>query len=124
MLSRWATFGPALLLMLALGFLPLVNLVYTSFHTVTWAAGKATFMPAGFTHYLALPADLLLRAGLFNTVVFAIGAVGGQMLLGFALALLCSRVTRGRVFYRALFILPILHAHRHVRGRRSPRPHA
>ncbi len=30
------------------------------------------------------------------------------MLLGFALALLCSRVTRGRVFYRALFILPIL----------------
>jgi multiple sugar transport system permease protein len=107
-LSRWATFGPALFLMLALGLLPLANLVYTSFHTVTWSGGKATFTPAGLTHYLALPADPLLQAGFRNTIVFAIGAVGGQMLLGFALALLCSRVTRGRVFYRALFILPIL----------------
>jgi multiple sugar transport system permease protein len=107
-LSRWGTFGPALLLMLALGVLPLTNLIYTSFHTVTWAAGLATFRPAGVTHYLALPDDPLLRAGLRNTIVFAVGAVGGQMLLGFALALLCSRVSRGRVLYRALFILPIL----------------
>src|SRR5690242_17393784 len=107
-LSRWATFGPALGLMLALGALPLVNLVYTSFHTVTWSGGQATFTPAGLSHYLALPADPLLRAGFRNTIVFAIGAVGGQMLLGFALALLCSTVSRGRVLYRAVFILPIL----------------
>jgi multiple sugar transport system permease protein len=107
-LSRWVTFGPALFLMLALGLLPLANLVYTSFHTVTWSGGTATFTPAGFAHYLALPADPLLQAGFRNTIVFAIGAVGGQMLLGFALALLCSRVARGRVLYRALFILPIL----------------
>jgi multiple sugar transport system permease protein len=107
-LSRWGTFGPALVLMLALGLLPLLNLFYTSFHTVTWAAGRATFTAAGFTHYAALPADPLLRAGLRNTIVFAIAAVGGQMLLGFALALLCSRVSRGRIVYRAIFILPIL----------------
>jgi multiple sugar transport system permease protein len=107
-LSRWGTFGPALLLMLALGFLPLANLLYTSFHTVSWAAGQATFKPAGVAHYLALPDDPLLRAGLRNTIIFAIAAVGGQMLLGFLLAVLCSRVTRGRVLYRALFILPIL----------------
>ena len=107
-LSRWGTFGPALFLMLALGLLPLANLVYTSFHTVTWSGGQATFTPVGIKHYLALPDDPLLRAGLRNTIVFAIGAVGGQMVLGFALALLCSRVSRGRVVYRALFILPIL----------------
>lgn len=107
-LSRWGTFGPALLLMLALGALPLANLVYTSFFTVTWSGGQPTFKPAGLTHYLALPADPLLRAGFRNTIVFAVFAVGGQMLLGFALALLCSRVRRGRVLYRALFILPIL----------------
>ena len=94
--------------MLALGLLPLANLVYTSFHTVTWSGGQATFTPVGIKHYLALPHDPLLRAGLRNTIVFAIGAVGGQMVLGFALALLCSRVSRGRVLYRTLFILPIL----------------
>jgi multiple sugar transport system permease protein len=107
-LSRWGTFGPAFLLMLALGFLPLANLVYTSFHTVTWSGGQASFTPAGLTHYMALGGDPLLRAGVRNTFVFAAAAVGGQMVLGFALALLCSRVTRGRVLYRALFILPIL----------------
>jgi len=107
-LSRWATFGPALFVMLALGALPLANLVYTSFHTVTWSGGQATFSWAGLAHYRALPADPLLRAGFFNTIVFAVFAVGGQMLLGFTLALLCSRVRRGRVLYRALFILPIL----------------
>lgn len=107
-LSRWATFGPALVLMLALGALPLANLLYTSFHTVTWSEGQATFTPAGLTHYRALSADPLVRAGLRNTIVFAVFAVGGQMVLGFALALLCTRVARGRVLYRALFILPIL----------------
>ena len=56
-MTRWGTFGPALLLMLALGFLPLANLVYTSFHTVTWAGGQATFTPAGFAA-LAKPAAL------------------------------------------------------------------
>lgn len=108
LVPRWATFAPALLLMLGLGFLPLVNLLYTSFHTVTWSGGKAAFTPVGFAHYASLPFDPLLRAGLGNTIIFAVAAVAGQMLLGFALALLCSRVARGRVFYRALFILPIL----------------
>lgn len=107
-MSRWATFGPALGLMLALGALPLANLLYTSVHTVTWSGGTATFTPAGLMHYRALPADPLLRAGIGNTIVFAVFAVGGQMVLGFALALLCSRIGRGRVLYRALFILPIL----------------
>lgn len=105
---RWATFGPALVLMLALSVLPLANLVLTSFYNVTWAEGRATWTPVGLTHYLALPADELFRAGLWNTLVFAVFAVGGQMLIGFMLALLCTRVTRGRVIYRTVFILPIL----------------
>ena len=54
-LSRWGTFGPALFLMLALGLLPLANLVYTSFHTVTWSGGQATFdassLPSGVYFY-------------------------------------------------------------------------
>ena len=74
-LSRWATFGPALLVMLALGALPLANLVYTSFHTVTWSGGQATFSWAGLAHYRALPADPRLRAGFFHTIVFAVFAV-------------------------------------------------
>jgi multiple sugar transport system permease protein len=107
-LWRWATFSPALLLMLLLSVLPLVNLFLTSFDNVTWSGGQPTWTPVGLANYAELTGDELLRAGFLNTLVFAVFAVGGQMLFGFALALLCCRVTRGRVIYRTIFILPIL----------------
>jgi len=105
---RWAIFSPALLLMLALSVLPLANLLLTSFYDVTWAHGQAVWTPLGLANYAALSDDALFRAGLVNTVIFAVCAVGGQMMLGFLLALLCCRVTRGQVLYRTVFILPIL----------------
>lgn len=105
---RWAIFSPALLLMLLLSVLPLVNLFLTSFYNVTWSGGQPNWTPVGLGNYAALAGDELLRAGLLNTLIFAVFAVGGQMLFGFALALLCCRVTRGRVIYRTIFILPIL----------------
>jgi multiple sugar transport system permease protein len=107
-LWRWLTFSPALAAMLLLSLLPIVNLVASSFLDTAWVAGRAVRTPAGLTHYAALPADPLFRAGIVNTLIFAFSAVGGQMVLGFALALLCTKITRGRVFYRAVFILPIL----------------
>lgn len=107
-LWRWASFGPGLLLMLALSVLPLVNLFWMSFYNVTWSDGQATWSPVGLDHYRAVVYDKLFRAGVFNTAVFAIAAVAGQMVLGFFVALLCSRISTGRVIYRAVFILPIL----------------
>lgn len=107
-LWRWATLSPALAALLALSVLPLANLFLTSFLHVTWSQGQPVRTPVGLSNYGALPGDLLFRAGLVNTSVFALAAVGGQMLLGFFLAVLCGRVERGRVLYRAVFMLPIL----------------
>jgi multiple sugar transport system permease protein len=105
---RWIIFSPALLLMLLLSALPLLNLFLASFYNVTWTDGQPNWTPVGLANYAELAGDELLRAGLFNTLIFAVCAVGGQMLCGFVLALLCCRVTRGRVIYRTIFILPIL----------------
>ena len=105
---RWATLTPSLAIMLALSVLPLLNLFWLSFNNVTWAGGVATWTPVGLTHYRAVFSDKLFQAGVWNTTIFAFGAVAGQMVLGFVMALFCSRITRGRVLYRALFILPIL----------------
>ncbi len=105
---RWATLSPALVAMLALSVLPLANLFATSFLHVTWAQGQAVRTAVGLENYAALPGDPLFRAGLVNTIVFAIAAVGGQIVLGFFLAVLCGRVGRGRVLYRTIFMLPIL----------------
>lgn len=105
---RWAIFSPALGLMVLLSLLPLANLFLTSFYDVTWSGARSTWSFVGLTHYQELLSDALLHAGLTNTVIFAISAVTAQMVLGFMLAYFCSRVTRGRVLYRAIFILPIL----------------
>src|SRR3954452_24662249 len=105
---RWVTLSPALLMMLLLSVLPLANLFLSSFYSVSWADGRAVWIPAGLSNYAALARDDLLQAGVTNTLIFALFAVGGQMLLGFVLALLCVRVTSGRVLYRTIFILPIL----------------
>jgi len=107
-LWRWLTFGPALAMMVALSALPIANLFLTSFQNVTWADGQQVRTWVGLAHYKALFSDSLFGAGISNTLVFAFGAVAGQMILGFAMALLCTKITRGRVLYRAIFILPIL----------------
>lgn len=105
---KWLLFSPALITMLLLSVLPLANLFASAFMNVTWADGEATHSAAGLSHFAALPEDTLFRAGIGNTLIFAFAAVGGQMVLAFFLALLCSRVKTGRVLYRAIFILPIL----------------
>ncbi|AOF92982.1 sugar ABC transporter permease [Sinorhizobium sp. RAC02] len=107
-LWRWLTFGPALAMMVALSALPIANLFLTSFQNVTWADGQQVRTWVGLAHYKALFSDSLFGAGISNTLIFAFGAVAGQMILGFAMALLCTKITRGRVLYRAIFILPIL----------------
>ena len=105
---RWITLSPALLLLLAFSVLPILNLLAVSFLNVQWSGGRPAFSGAGLSHYRSLGSDELFRAGVANTLVFAVFAVAGQMLLGFALALLTSRTTRGRIVYRTIFILPIL----------------
>jgi multiple sugar transport system permease protein len=94
--------------MALLSVLPILNLVAMAFHDIAWVAGRAEWQAAGLKHFRALPGDQLFRAGIANTLVFAMVAVAAQMVLGFAMALLTSRSRRGQVVYRAIFLLPIL----------------
>jgi multiple sugar transport system permease protein len=95
-------------LFLGVALLPMVELVAMSVSHIQWREAQAHWSFAGAANYVRLARDGLFRAGVFNTVVFALGAVTLQMILGFALALLTSKALRGRVFYRTVFILPIL----------------
>lgn len=105
---RWITGAPALVLMLGLGALPLLNLLAMSLADVAWSDGRSQWSFVGLDNYRALRTDPLFTAGLINTTVFALLATTSQIVLGFMLALLSSRVVRGRVVYRTVFILPIL----------------
>lgn len=105
---RFYALGPAVAVYLLLTALPIANLVAMSMHDIKWEGGSAQWQFAGIRHFAELGADHLIRAGIINTVVFAIGAVTCEMLIGFFLALFTSRVVTGRVAYRTIFLLPIL----------------
>ena len=64
-----------------------------SFHNVTWAGGQRD-LDAGRLRALRgrCPTTRCSAPGSSTPTVFALGAVAGQMVLGFVLALLCSRV--------------------------------
>ena len=107
-LWRAVTLGPTIGVFLALTALPIATLLAMSVHDVTWVQGLPRWTYVGLKHVLALPEDQLFRAGIGNTLLFAVSAVLAQMVIGFFLALASSKVSRGRILYRAIFILPIL----------------
>jgi multiple sugar transport system permease protein len=106
--ARYWTLAPALVLFGAVALLPIGELVAMSLSHVDWVRGQAHWRFVGMEQYGRVLGDALFRTGAANTLVFAVGGVVVQMLLGFALALLTTRVARTRVIYRTIFILPIL----------------
>jgi multiple sugar transport system permease protein len=106
--ARWWTIAPALTLFALVALLPIGELVAMSLARIEWIGGQAHWQFVGLDQYARVLRDALFRAGVVNTAIFAIGGVLVQMVLGFALALMTTRITRGRLVYRSVFILPIL----------------
>jgi multiple sugar transport system permease protein len=106
--ARAWTIAPALALFALVALLPIGELVAMSVARIEWLEGRANWHFVGVDQYVQVFRDALFRAGVVNTIVFAVAAVAVQMVLGFALALMTTRITRGRVLYRTVFILPIL----------------
>ena len=106
--ARLWTLAPALLLFALVALLPIGELLALSISQVQFRQGVAQWRFVGTEQYVRAFGDALFRAGVVNTIVFALVAVVVQMLLGFALALMTTKVLRGRVAYRTVFLLPIL----------------
>ncbi len=105
---RLLTVSPALLIFALFTVLPIVTLVLMAVHHVTWVEGASVWTFVGLDNFRALAGDNLFRAGILNTLIFALTAVGAQMVLGFVLALLVSDIKLGKTLYRTIFLLPIL----------------
>ncbi len=91
-----------------LTLLPIANLIAMSFYDVTWVGGRPKWTFVATAHFEALPGHPFYFAGLRNTLVFAVTAVTCEMILGFFLALLTSKIAKGRVIYLTIFLLPIV----------------
>ncbi|NDH53605.1 MAG: sugar ABC transporter permease [Betaproteobacteria bacterium] len=105
---RRLALAPSLGVFMLLSLLPVANLIAMSMHQIRWEDGSATWEYIGAAHYVRLSADTLFRKGVYNTLIFSVVGVSLQILIGFFLAWSVSRIGRGRVVYRTIFILPIL----------------
>jgi len=99
---------PSVAVFMLLSLLPVANLVAMSMHEIRWEDGRATWEFIGAAHYARLGGDTLFHKGAYNTLVFSVVGVSLQVFIGFMLAWAVSRIARGRVVYRTIFILPIL----------------
>jgi multiple sugar transport system permease protein len=99
--------SPALALLLFLSVFPLLWALYLSFTNYS-ATRDAPAEWVGFGNYL----DILTSSGVheraLTTLIYVVGAVGLQMVLGFTIAYLISRRTRGRGLMTTLFLVPMM----------------
>lgn len=105
---RVVAVGPTILILLAFTVVPIALMLLMSVHEIRWEGGQANWTFLGAANYAELVGNPFYVAGLRNTFVFVFFAVLIEMLLGFCLALLVSRITRGRALFLAIFLIPIL----------------
>ena len=103
----WALI-PAALLLLLLTIHPMLNLLRMSVSTIDFVEGQDVWVFSAAENFLQLAGDWLFRKALLNTVIFVVAAVTVEMILGFFLALLVSRLAAGKGIVRTIMVLPIM----------------
>lgn len=71
-----------------------------------WHADPSQRRFVGLEHYARLLEDPLLRRALFNTLLYTLLGVPGQIALGLIIALLLRRAPLGRDLFRAIYFAP------------------
>ena len=108
--DRWLSglfIAPALALLLFLSIWPLIRLVWLSFtdYSVTRDV-PASFV--GLQNYIDVITSDQTHKRLVTTLIFVVGAVGLQTILGFSIAFLISRRVKGRGALTTMFLIPMM----------------
>jgi len=109
---RWIalSLAPVVLLFVILTAFPVLNLLGLSFFHVEWKQGASVFEFVGLDNFRRLfGAERIFWDGVRNTLIFAVVAVGFQMVIGFSMALAVKTSgVYGRSVLTAIFLLPIV----------------
>ncbi|MHB1416224.1 MAG: carbohydrate ABC transporter permease [Chloroflexota bacterium] len=103
----WYMISPGLLLMIALGTMPLVALVGLSFFRLDLASPLNTGW-IGLENYGRLLTDSRFWDSLKLAAIYAVSSVSLQVIIGMALALLLFRHFPGQGVVRTLILLPMI----------------
>ena len=108
-LAGWLFLAPAIAYVLFAFALPIVYNVMLSFEKTSPATISSFTAPwAGLDNYRFIYNDPTSREAIVHTLVFTVGSLAAQFLIGFSLALLFSLRFPGRTFARSLVIVPWL----------------
>ena len=86
---------------------PLAKAIQISFYHWELLPGRDSQF-IGLSNYAAVLHDPISWVALRNTVLYAIGTVPTQIVLGLLVASLLDSITRLRVFFRTLYYLPVI----------------
>lgn len=106
--TRRLFLGPAVAVVLLLGVFPLVFSLGLSFTNVNLFRRGVPVQFVGLDNWARLLGDEALWQTLLNTVVFVVGAVAIEYVLGLGLALLLNSGLRGQRGWRIFFLLPMM----------------
>ncbi len=96
---------PGTLLFLIFSVYPIFKALQMSFHE--WGMfGKIAYIQGD--NYLKALSDPDFHLAMRNTIYYALVTVPGQMVIALIVAVLLDRKLKGRVFYRALYFLPVI----------------
>jgi multiple sugar transport system permease protein len=104
--AAWSLAGPALVLLVALFFLPVFAVFGIAL--TDWQFGSSNLSFVGLGNFKEVFADEGFRASLINTVLYVVIVVPSTIVLGLVIALLIESGKSCRAFYRAIHFLPFM----------------
>lgn len=102
----WLFLAPTLILMAVFLYYPMIGTVIESFYATSFINPNPEFV--GFEVYRSIIEGREFSQILWNSVIWTVGAVLLQNLLGFATAMLLNQGLPGQGVLRALFLLPFI----------------
>ncbi|REK65051.1 MAG: lactose ABC transporter permease [Cohnella sp.] len=104
--NRWQGYlfvGPALLVLMVTSIIPIIYVVWMSFHRET-PSGESSF--AGLSNFRQLFHDTLFFKSIGNTLVYTFASAALGLSAALVLAALLSRNVKGSKWFQILFFLP------------------
>jgi multiple sugar transport system permease protein len=98
---------PGLLLYLIFIIYPIAKALQMSFYKWSIVPGNPSEL-VGLANYAHALQDPVVKLSLRNTIVYTLITVPGQMILALAVALLLNNISRGKIFFRTLYYLPVV----------------
>jgi multiple sugar transport system permease protein len=105
--SPWLMTSPTILILLAIGIMPLIYSLVLTFYD--WTLGRPEGpVFVGFRNYAQVVSDGRFWSSLRSSFIFTGAAVGTEFVVGMALALAFMRPFKGNGVFRTLLLIPMM----------------